>query len=549
MLLARWGPLLLPLAALAAAVGAALHAGLAGSEGHLVYALDDAYIHMALAKNFAREGIWGCTPFHFSSSSSSLLWTFLLGVAYRVSGVRDLTPLILNIGCAVATLVAAERILARFGASALLRCVALLALLVAFPMAGMVLMGMEHIVHLLLTIAFASAAVLALGRAAEVARPRRLETGLLCLMGALLAASRWEGLFLVGLACFGFLLRREWARAAAIALSAIAPVALFGALSVWRGGFFLPNSLVLKAAGESTSVLGGLLKPIGRADIDFFRNDPPLLFLALAGGIAGLTRWRARRSPWHPAVLLPLLLGAMILLHGHYVFSPTFWVYRYDAYLVGFGVFVAAVALVDLPTPRAGPAGLSAAALVAALTVVVADVREGVHPRVEIEGIRNTYLEHYQAAQFVARYYPDAVVLVNDLGAVTYGTEAQVLDLVGLGDVEPLQIMRSTGSYTSRDVLEWTAKHHPRIAIIQLGWGWIAPRVPREWIKVAEVEVPTHHQRIGFFAVDPQAAWVLRQSVDQHYGPLVRGLGYRIKLREAEKVDTLTVAADARTDR
>ena len=37
----------------------------------LVYGLDDAYIHMAIAKNLARHGVWGVTPFHFASASSS----------------------------------------------------------------------------------------------------------------------------------------------------------------------------------------------------------------------------------------------------------------------------------------------------------------------------------------------------------------------------------------------------------------------------------------------------------------------------------------------
>ena len=41
----------------------------------------------------------------------------------------------------------------------------------------------------------------------------------------------------------------------------------------------------------------------------------------------------------------------MILLHGHFVFSPLYWAYRYDAYLVGFGLFVAAVVLAELRVP------------------------------------------------------------------------------------------------------------------------------------------------------------------------------------------------------
>ena len=74
--------------------------------------------------------------------------------------------------------------------------------------------------------------------------------------------------------------------------------------------------------------------------------------------------------------------------------------------------------------------------------------------------MRGTYLEQYETAQFIRRYYPGAAVIVNDLGAVTYYTQARILDLVGLGDLEPLVIMRNT-AYTSREVTAWTAPYRP----------------------------------------------------------------------------------------
>lgn len=537
--------MLLPLAAFLVSLAAALRAAMPGTDGHLIYALDDAYIHMAVAKNFANAGIWGCTPFHFSSSSSSLLWTLGLGIAYRAFRVHDVTPLILNVALAVSTLAVTDRKLMRFGASPILRAAALLGLVVAFPMTGMVLMGMEHILHLLLTIWFAAAAVEALTSPPDDRQARRRQTIGLCILGALLGASRYEGFFLIGLACLGFLARRQLLRSVAIGAAAFLPVATFGAISVAKGAFFLPNSLMLKAGGESVSALSALLAPLGREDLAFFQNNRGLLVLVVTGLLSALVQWHSHRNLWRPQVLLPLLLALTIVVHGHYVFSPTFWVYRYDAYLVGFGIFVAAVVLVDLRGPTVLPQGLLPALVVASLVVIVADVKEGLVPAAEIGGMRNTYLEHYQAAQFIRRYYPGQVVIVNDLGALTYYTQTRILDLVGLGDIEPLEIIRRTGSYTSADVRTWTARYQPAIAILQLGWGWVVPRVPSEWIKVAEVELPTNHQRVGFFAVKPQESWILRASVEQHYGPLGQALGYRLKLRSPERVNQLATGAGA----
>jgi hypothetical protein len=524
------------LAAFLGSLVAALRVALRSTDGRLIYAVDDAYIHMAVARTLANHFIWGCTPFHFSSSSSSLLWTFGLGLAYRAFQVHDWTPFLLNGIFAVGTLVVTDVSLARLGAQPLLRASALLGIAVAFPLAGMVLLGMEHVLHVLLTIGFAAVAVFALTNPPDTPRLVRRRTVVLCVLGALLAASRYEGFFLVGLACLAFLVRRQPLRAVSIGAAALLPVAAFGVISVANGSYFLPNPLMVKAVGDNASMASALLKPFGSEDLAFLQNNramPILLGLSVAGALAHAL---SRRGFWRPPVLLPSALAAMILLHGHFVFSPLFWVYRYDAYLVAFGIFVAGVVLVELPSPGALPRGALPALLVASLVPMVADVREGLFPEAEIEGMRNTYLEEYQTAEFIRRYYPRDAVIVNDLGAVTYYTQARILDLVGLGDIEPLVIMRR-GAYTSRDVVAWTAPFEPKVAIVQLNWSVVHPLIPPEWVRVAVVEVPPHRHPVGFFAVNRAESWTLRGSVAQHFGSLVRTLGYRVRLRRPERVD------------
>ena len=535
-------PLLLPLVVLLASLAAALRSALGWTGGRLIYAVDDAYIHMAVARTLANHGIWGCTPYHFSSSSSSLLWTFGLGVAYRLFQVHDSIPLLLNGAFAVGTLVVANVSLARFGAPPVLRAAALLGIVVAFPMAGMVLIGMEHILHLLLTIGFATVAVEALTGPSESPSLRRRRTVALCALGALLGASRYEGFFLIGLACLAFLVRRQVLRAVWIGVAALLPVAAFGVFSVANGSYFLPNPLMVKAVGETASTFSALLKPFGSEDLAFLRNNRAMPILLGLGVLGALGHWRARRRLWRPEVIFPLLLAAMILLHGHFVFSPLYWVYRYDAYLVAFGILVAAVVLVGMPAPRSVPRGALPAILVLVLVPVVADVREGLVPEAEIEGMRNTYLEEYQTAEFIRLYYPGAAVIVNDLGAVTYYTDVRILDLVGLGDIEPLVIMRRT-AYTSRHVTAWTARYQPSIAILQLGWSVVGPLIPPEWVRVAVVEVPPHRHRVGFFAINRKECWTLRASVAQHFASLGRDLGYRVRLRRPEAVAAAAGAA------
>ena len=59
------------------------------------------------------------------------------------------------------------------------------------------------------------------------------------------------------------------------------------------------------------------------------------------------------------------------------------------------------------------------------------------------------------------------------------------------------------------------------------------------------VEMPPHGHRVGFFAVDPEEIWTLRASVAQHFGPLSRTLGHRVKLRRGEDLTAATAVAPA----
>jgi asparagine N-glycosylation enzyme membrane subunit Stt3 len=65
--------------------------------GHFTFPMDDAYIHLAMAKNLAVHGVWGVTRHAFSSTSSSPLWTLLIAACFRVAGVWAPMPLLLNL--------------------------------------------------------------------------------------------------------------------------------------------------------------------------------------------------------------------------------------------------------------------------------------------------------------------------------------------------------------------------------------------------------------------------------------------------------------------
>lgn len=528
-------PLWLALTLLVACVALAVRSVMAATGGRFVYALDDAYIHMAMARNLALDGVWGCTPFQFSAASSSPLWTALLGAVFLLTGVHDVTPLLLNLLLLALTLGVADTFLRQRGAAPLLRAATLVGLVLVFPMPAMALFGMEHVLHLLLTIAFGATAVTVLARSTGVGAPSGRGSMTLCVLAALLAASRYEGLFLVGVVCLLCLVCGQWRRGIAIGLAALVPVAAVGAISMAHGSLFLPNSLMLKAGGETASTWAAILKPLGGADAAFLLKHPALLGLVVSGLAAALIAFTHTRRVQRVAVLLPLTVALMVVLHVHFALSSEFWVYRYDAYLLGFGVFAAGMVLAGwggvVPGAPAWASGVLPAIAVLGSVFAVGDVLGGLHSEQEIRSASLTYREHYEAARFVREWHAGETVLVNDLGAMAYYSRARTLDIFGLCDIEPVRLRRA-GAYTSEAVVAWTAPHAPTIAVVQLSWGWVSDHVPAAWQKVAEVDVLPEGRVLGFFSTstDASAARRLRAEVAHFYEPIAGERGYRVHL-------------------
>ena len=101
----------LALAGFAGLLGAVVAAMVGQAGGHVVYTLDDPYIHLALARELA-GGHYGLHAAEAAAPSSSVLWPFLLAPRARVpAGV--FLPLVLSAACAAGTLVVLDGVFRR----------------------------------------------------------------------------------------------------------------------------------------------------------------------------------------------------------------------------------------------------------------------------------------------------------------------------------------------------------------------------------------------------------------------------------------------------
>ncbi|MBN3041263.1 MAG: hypothetical protein JW867_09035, partial [Candidatus Omnitrophica bacterium] len=110
----------------------------------IIYTLDDAYIHMSIAKNIVLHGVWGVNSSGFTPSSSSPLWVLMLAVTYFVFGVKELAPGLFSIIFSILSIIIVFYVLRSFKVKGWKCFVWLLSIVVVTPMTTLTSTGLEH---------------------------------------------------------------------------------------------------------------------------------------------------------------------------------------------------------------------------------------------------------------------------------------------------------------------------------------------------------------------------------------------------------------------
>jgi hypothetical protein len=501
----RHWPLVVSLAVLGLAMGVCLGVSLRQNDGHLVYALDDPYIHMAIAKNLAQYGVWGVTRYAFSSASSAPLWTLLLAAIYAVTGPLEGVLFAVNVVLAFLAVFVAYNVLRQEQVPARWLLLFLLAFLFVTPLSALVFTGQEHVLHLILTVAFVRRLM---GLLPDGSLSMRQEA-VLWLLAALLVVTRYEGMFVVFVACCGLLWGRRIWSAVRLGLAAGLPVLSYGLLSVANGGYLLPNSVLLKGIAPGISSWAALLRSL-TAFLAKLALAPALPVLLLGAWLLMRTRRRRMAGAWDgTSVGLALYATALCL---HLLFARTGTLYRYEAYLVGVGILVLArPAYEGLQTAARARTlrGWRVLLVAAALLPVVG--RAAFALRQTPRATTNIYQQQYQMALFLDEFYAGETVAVNDIGAVNYMVDIRCLDLRGLASMDVARAKRQ-GLYTTQYIYDLARSTQVSIAIIYDAWLEM-DRIggpPPQWLKAGEWTIPDNvvcgDDTVSFYAVDP-AAW------------------------------------------
>ena len=525
-------------------VAAAAYQVIGRNDGHLVYALDDPYIHMAIAKSLALDGVWGVSRYFFSSSSSSPLWTLLLAGSYYLFGVNEIAPLLWNMIFAVACIFFIFYFLNRHISKWWLVLPILSLFIFVTPLPAMIFCGQEHLLHALLTMTFvvSAASILSDDNIAHQKMPLGKFIKILAL-AFLVSTVRYEGAFLVFIVALLFALRRRITKAILLVVAGALPISIMGLISMAHGWLFLPNSVLLKGRMPDFFSLSGLVKLIIRP-LNLLVGQPALLIAVLAALGYYLIRHIRSKNPWGEMTIMAIIFLSVTWLHLS--FAQVGWFFRYEAYLLALALLFLPLAwanhfIKDAPLSgiRLGPTGVIVVAVMGAVVLAPFIARGAISLGNIPRACSNIYNQQYQMGRFLARYYAGEAVVLNDIGATDFLVDIKPVDAWGLAN---MAIARAIKNHQDvRSVLEYEAQANNAIlAIIYDNFSGADDRggVPESWVKIGEWKtlnnLVCYSDVVSFYAIEPETAPQLKVELAEFSKSLPDEMTSKIEHNESE---------------
>lgn len=511
------------------------------THGTFMYPLDDTFIHMALARNLAFHGVWGMNPYAFASASSSVLYTLLLATLFKLFSVHVIIPFVINAVAAIAVLAVVRRWLEKEGVSGTGQLVILLGLIFLTPLPILLICGMEHTLQSLFCFLFIY------GFAGWIERAVKEGTWKLpwplFIYGMLVTFIRYEGLFLIAVVCLILLYYRRLGLAIRLGVVSVLPLVVFGAYSIAKGSYFLPNSVLLKSEGAPFSISGMLhyinnllvdkltvvktdSLPIGapRPGISLLATQRLLIILPLCFVVF----WRYIREKAAYGYILGILLAVTVI---HLCFAATGWLYRYEAYLIFCSMVIVGLLVVrhggEVFRERGGVVRWMMGVVVFAaffplvLRSAAAFSRTG-------DACVNIYQQQYQMGQFLRTYYDSSANAVNDIGAVSFFTRGANVDLWGLGNIQVAR-SRKSGRWNPGFLDSLCRGQHVQTAVFYEKWFNDSMRL--RWTKVATWRIQNNvicgDDSVSFFSIQAADAPVLKGHLQDFEKQLPAGVEVR----------------------
>jgi hypothetical protein len=269
----------------------------------------------------------------------------------------------------------------------------------------------------------------------------------LCI-SALLCLSRYESMFFLVPVLIILLLNKRYTFTLLAFTAGFFPIILFGIWSINNGGFFFPNTLLLKG---DIAIIGGvssILHYFGKVYRNIFNS--PIFIVPIAVILIIIFQEFINNNTYNFNAVFKFIkkyafvfiVFANILLHS--MFAGFGWLFRYEAYLLLL-LYLTLIVFVK--------ANISIAKSFMAVTSVIfifhllpAIAERGHNSHIVItQANKNIHDQQIQMSKFLRTFYNESNVMANDIGAITYYTNIKLKDLVGIGSNDIVVLRKNNG--------------------------------------------------------------------------------------------------------
>ena len=518
-------PLIISIAFLTALISLVYILSIRNTNGELVYSLDDAYIHLAYAKNVYLHNVWGITEHGFTSSSSSPAWTFMISCVFFLTGINEYIPFIFNILISALLLLVLFNILTDHKLPSFFTGIVLIFTILFTPLSIHIFSGMEHLLHAVFTLMFINTAAEEYSgrdRSFTFITPAKLK---LTLLSFLMMTVRYESIFPIFIAAILFILKKEIRLVLSLTVSAVLGSSVFGLFSVYNGRSFFPDSVMLK--NNLYMSVTDLLResPIEKILV-FLDMNKKFIFLFIVTCVLLFIVLKRKRDFRNYISSSLIILLCTSLLQKLFV-SSTF--FRYDSYLFISFICFDAIAFnyilksdPNIHRMIVKPLSSKLAMLTLMLTVIYFSYKKFYIDNT-VTAIKNIYEQQIQMAGFINEYYSGRSIALNDIGAVNFYANIYCTDLIGLGSTE-IADARLGGYFNKEFLSELSKKNNVRIAIIYDEWFDLKNILPDEWRSAGKWKIQDNFicgsDEITFYATSPDAYAELINDLRNYSGRL-----------------------------
>jgi len=461
------------------------------NDGVFTYALDDPYIHLAVAENLANTGLYGVNPSEVSAPCSSPLWPFLM-VPFAGLQWFEYAPLLLNTAAGFLTCMIligrVRRIIPPVPddwKGTLLRAALVGGALIATNVIGVVFTGMEHSLQVLLAVCVVEGML----RHTEGRKPGAWFE-IAVVIGPWV---RYENLALTLAAVIFLFMSGQRGKALLLGSAALAGLAAFSAYLYSLGLSPIPASITAKSTFEGQQPFIAALRNL-KTSMGLGRGMLIALSVSLLFGIALASRGT---RIWRLTACCIALAGSLHLVAGAYG-----WVNRYEIYIL-ISMMLGLAGLVPKALEDSGirPGRRLGWVMLPLFATVGFPYIQGL--AMVPMASNNIYTQHFQMHRFVVSHWRKPVA-VNDLGYVCFRNSQYVLDLWGLASPKALSA-RLKNEHPDW-ISELSEEHGVKLAMVYTPWF---PSRPASWRRVATLNIsgklvtPAWHE-VSFYATEPR---------------------------------------------